>query len=496
MLPIDLLRRSDRRASRSPDESPVLIIDQIAQRRVVAHACERARAMGITPGLALADARGAMAPAVPRLEDHDPAHTESCLGSLALWATRFAPAAAPDPPDGLMLDISGCARVWGGEANLADSITHALLSLGLRARVAIAPSVGGAWALARHSKHPPGQHPLAHAGNLRRLLTPFPTAALRLEPDTLHDLARLGIDRVEHLLNLPRRTLPARFGDAVLLRLDQALGEAIETIEPARPTDPPRAERVFDGSTDRWDAIERTVRDLLDELGRRLLAREIGALRVSAELARTDLGPAIETAVLSRPSRDARHLWSILRPKLERTHLGFGVERVRLTATRVARLHHEQAEHWRPADADQSRRAGELLDTLGARFGPTRIGRAELIESHIPERAARWSPVLADHAGTPTTVPPPGDRPTVLLDPPAEARVLALTPDGPVLSLAWKGEQRRIERCLGPERIGPEWWAGDTQGRDYFKLQDDAGRWIWAFRETGSRRWCVHGVWA
>ncbi len=491
MLPIDLLRRSDRRASRSPDDAPVLMIEQIAQRRVVAHACERARAMGITPGLALADARGAIAPTVPRLEDHDPAHLASRLESLALWATRFAPAVAASPPDGLLLDVSGCARVWRGEANLIRAITAALSSLGLRARAAIAPSIGGAWALARHS-----DHPLAHTGNLRHLLAPLPTAALRLDTDTLRDLARLGIERIGHLLNLPRRTLPARFGDEVLLRLDQALGEAIETIEPARPTDPPRAERVFDGSTDRWDAIEHTVRGLLGELTAALLAREIGALRVVAEFARTDLGPATETAVLSHPSRDARHLWSILHPKLERTHLGFGVERVRLTATRVARLRHEQAEHWRHADTDQPQREGELLDTLGARLGPTRIARAELVESHIPERSARLTPIAAERGGTAASAPPPGDRPTALLDRPTPARVLALTPDGPVLTIAWGRDQRRIEHCLGPERIGPEWWAGDVQGRDYFKLQDDAGRWVWAFRETASRRWFVHGVWA
>lgn len=197
-------------------------------------------------------------------------------------------------------------------------------------------------------------------------------------------------------------------------------------------------------------------------------------------------------------SASARHSKAIIRPKLERAHLGFGVEAVTLVATRTARLPHEQAECWAGGRSMTSRDEGRFVDTMVGRFGENRVLRPCRRDSHIPERAAAFvtvahCPLTDDATATPMS---PGDRPTVLFDRPIPAEAMALTPDGPVLTLTCGGEQRHISHCIGPERIGPEWWGNDRDTRDYFKVQDEHGRWVWAFRVVATRAWFVHGCWA
>ncbi len=448
---------------------------------------------GAAVGMALGDARAILPAGSARIEQFQPESVAIKLRALAAWANRLAPTVAVDPPDGLLLDITGCERVWKGEPMLMARLTRGFAGLGVRTRSAIAPTFGAAWALARFAN----DRTIAVDGEQSSLLAPMPTAALRLEAPCVADLATLGIDRVEHLLALPRRTLPARFGPSVLLRLDQAMGEAIETIDPVRPVDPPQAHRLFDGPTPSLEAIELTVRELLYELCARLASLESGATRLRIELLRSDLEPAAIGAQLSRPSREPRHLWAIVRPKLERVHLGFGVEGVSITALHLCRIDHEQARCWDAPPQQAVKAEGELLDALTARLGDRRVMRATLHASHLPERAFRWASVLTtSRPGAAAEPPPLGDRPTVLFDSPVEVRVLSVFPDGPVASMMIAGQDHTIEQSIGPERIGPEWWEGDRQTRDYFKVCDDRGRWLWLFRESETGCWHVHGVWA
>ncbi len=488
---------------------PILLFAAEAQRQVVVHCCERAQAAGVRAGLPLAQARALFRADTVRLEADDPSRRRAALRSLAAWAQRFSPAVAvdedgPGEPDGLLLDVSGCERVFGGEDRLLRRARGDLAVLGFQSRAAVAPTFACAWALSRFGE---GEAIIVEPGGQRRAIASLPVEALRVRADTTADLAEIGIVRIEHLLELPRSTLPARFGEELLLRLDRALGQAIETIEPVRPIPPPAVERGFDGPTAQTEAIELTVRDLLARLAAALLERECGARQIEVELVRSDLPPERLTITLGRPSREVRHLWTLLRPKLERAHLGFGVEAVRVRAASIGRLPHEQAEHWREggrATAVQVQRdASELLDALSNRLGAARVQQALLRESHLPERAFVMRPAIEGDSGSERQAGlTPRDRPTLLFEQPLEAQVVSLTPDGPVHRVQWRGGGGAIRRCLGPERIEPEWWRtppGRGAGRDCFAVQEQSGRWLWLVRERRSRgpdRWSIHGVWA
>lgn len=476
-----------------------MLVTHDRQRQVVAACCEHANEAGVRVSMPLAQARALFATPSVRIETHDPAADAAALYRLAVWAQRFSPVVAVDEPDGLLLDVTGCAPVWGGEERLLRAAVDAMGRLGFKARVTIAPTFGCAWAASRFGAE---RACVVPADGIRDAMAPLPIAALRVDGAVATQLGEVGIERVGDLLELPRSTLPARFGPELLLRLDQALGQAIETIDPVRPVPLPAFERVFDGPTDRVEAIELTVRELLDEVTGELERRSCGARRVDVELVRSDLKPGRLTITLGRPIRDAKHLWQLLRPKLERAHLGFGIEAVRVCACVVGKMRHEQAECAGVAGdvsaAEIDRSCGELLDTLRNRLGDGRVLRASLRESRLPERAFEMRD--ASDTGSVTAGVLMSDRPSVLFDRPSPSEVIALTPNGHVHRLTWRGEEHEVTACVGPERVGGEWWqahpAQPNRTRDYFAVRDERGRWLWLGRGVESGRWFVHGVWA
>jgi protein ImuB len=550
--PVDLVRRSDRRAPRqttirpSPpphaapdparDARPLLVVATEGQRRIVVDRCERAAAAGVRPGMVVAQARALFgargagasgAHAGVRCVDHDARRAASALRALAAWAQRFSPIVSVDEADddgleprGLLLDITGCARVWKGEERLAREAVRGLRAVGVRARVAIAPTFAAAWAIARFGMGDDAIR-VVERERLREAIAPLPTASLRAGCDVETQLAEVGIVRIGELLELPRSAVPARFGGGLLVRLDRMLGGAIETIEPVRPLPPPAVERVFEGPTKRIDAIEHTVRELLSELCDELSRRGAGARALAVDLSRSDLGPETLTVTLGRPSCDAVHLWSLVRPRLERAHLGFGVEAVSVRAPTVGALRHHQATHPAlrmngPGSAsgvndgahDDGKAAGELIDTLSNRLGERRVLCARAVESHLPERASELVPAARAAAErTPKHRPAvaANDRPSVLFPRPIPARVISVSPDGPVHRVAWRGGESAITASIGPERLGGEWWRvlrrageGDDErgGRDCFAVREESGRWLWLARSLRTGEWFVHGVWA
>ncbi len=465
---------------------------------MVVACCERATRAGVRRGIPAAQARAAFPVGAVRLEEAAPRRDRAALDALAVWAHQFSPTVAVDPPDGLLLDVTGCERVFQGEDRLLGLVQERCRAKGLRARGAIAPSFGCAWAVARFGKE---ALTVIAEREERHALKPLPVRALRVDDDAVEALAEVGITRIGELFDLPRAVLPARFGADLLFRLDQALARAIETIDPVRPITPPSAERAFDGPTTNLEAIGWCVRMLLDDLAAELLQRESGARRLDLTLGRSDMDPARLMVSMSRPNRDARHLWSLIEPRLARTHMGFGIDRVAIVASRLGRLTHTQATHLHEregvSEGEAARLGAELTDTMANRFGPVRVVQATLVASHIPERAAAWRVVGGSSPGARMEEDhaTPGDRPPVLLDRPEPVDVIAVTPDGPVAQVRWRGEDHPVVACLGPERIAAEWWRDAQPTRDYFRVQGEGGQWLWVFRELETGRWFVQGGW-
>jgi protein ImuB len=429
-----------------------------------------AEALRLGPGLLLTDACAAC-PAL-HVFPAEPEADARALESLALWCTRWSPKVAVDGPDGLVLDVTGCAPLRGGEEGLLAAVAEAFAKLGLEQRAALADRRLAARAWARFG--PGGILPSLRA------LDPLPVEALELDGETSANLRRLGLRTIGDLRRLPRAALARRFGLALATRL--AVFDGAEEL-PFTPLVEPtpfsvrlaRAEPIATHAGIEA-ACARLARDLcrmLEQAGRGARRLVLGLHRVDGVVARLEVGTA-------RPSRDPEHLCRLFRHRLDGLDLGFGVELAILEAVETVECPAEQPELGAAADATA---IALLIDRLAARLGADRVLRPEPVASHVPERQARWCPAGVE--------PRPGSwiasrlRPLRLFERPLPVRALAVVPDGPPLKLegAIAG---RVIAASGPERILPEWWKepdAAARPRDFFRVRLDDGRELWCARE-------------
>jgi protein ImuB len=474
--------------------------------------CTRAREAGLAPGMMLADAR-AMVPAL-QVQAADPAADARLLIDLAAWCERYTPSIAIDRSHehaaggALWLDVTGCAHLFGGEAALRADLLARLRRQGLTAAAALADTPGAAWALARYGAH---AMPIVPPGDARAALASLPVAALRLDPDTVQMLERLGLVRIESLYPLPRRALVARFGDGLTTRLDQALGLVDEPIAPRPPRPAYRAQLAFAEPIAEAEALAPVTRRLLAELCGGLAAARLGARRLILAFYRVDNSTAAVAVGTSRPCRDARQLERLLAEKLERVDLGFGIERALLEAAVVEPLLPEPLA-WRAlgaGDLDQARDLAPLVDRLSNRLGRDAVSQLAPRASHIPERAQQRVPALGP--GTAEPFPQRGlhgeapSRPLRLLARPEPIEAVAPLPDEPPVLFRWRRALHKVAKVRGPERLAPEWWRTpdadpDAVTRDYFAVEDTEGGRFWLFREglylagAAMPRWYLHGL--
>src|SRR6266705_5353143 len=141
-LSTDRVARQWREAS-----SPLVVFGKRGNLDLLLAVDAAAERLGLTAGLALAQAR-AMHPTFTAVPE-DQAADARLLDAIADGCQRYTPLIAVDPPDGVLLDIGGCAHLFGGEANLRDDLLARAARSGFSARAAIASTIGAASAMAR-----------------------------------------------------------------------------------------------------------------------------------------------------------------------------------------------------------------------------------------------------------------------------------------------------------------------------------------------------------
>ena len=474
-----------------------------AGRVLVSALNEAALSAGVYPGMALADAR-AVVPALATLPA-DPAADAALLARIAAWCGRYTPWTVPEGGDGVWLDVTGCAHLFGGERDMLRDLLSRLAGFGMTARAALADTPGAAWALSHYGE---GSR-VVPPGGAERALAALPVAALRLGPAAVAGLTRLGLKRVGDLYAMPRAPVTLRFGDEVMLRLGQALGRIAEPISPSRPPPRFRVRLAFAEPIGLSDDIAAALRRLLHRLCEQLDRRQQGCRRLELTLYRVDgsvQGVAVGTAY---PARDAAHLARLFAERLGHLDPGFGVEAVTLTAPVTEPL--SPAQVAAPGTQAAGRKPGTalapLLDRLGNRLGFDNLVALEPCESHLPEAASRAVPALArDPAGG---WRPGAPRPLRLLARPEPLETVSpvapAAEQGPPAAFLWRRVRHRLRAAEGPERIAPEWWrpasAWSGGARDYWRVEDEEGRRFWLFREAQPRRnaaprWFLHGLFA
>ena len=505
-----------------PDDRPFVLVESVQSALLITAFNRVAHAAGLRAGMRLGDARAMLlhlesAPA-------DATGDARALRELALWCERYGPRRNVDGADGLWIEVTGVGHLFGGEAGLLRDLIARFAGLGLTAWPALADTPGAAWALARFGPREGLAGRIAPAGAPHTTLAALPVEGLRLDAGTLALLRRLGLGRIGQLYDLARVGLGRRFASreqhqAVLVRLDQLLGERPEPLRAIMPAPVFSVRRAFMEPLISSEALETVLGVLADELCDRLARARQGAWRCELAIQRTDASVSSLTIAMSAPSRDPGHFIRLFREKLDRLDAGFGIESMRLCAPASEPLAAGQGPLVGDGrDAARTARADRdlLVDRLRNRLGSGRVFYPGLGASHIPERAgvrlacarARAGKARDRDAGDPPR-PPHAVRPPLLLPAPEPIEVLAEVPEGAPVKVCWRRVVRGIARSEGPERIAPEWWRAIDGGkrratRDYYHLEDDQGARYWVFREglygdaedgdgEDRPRWYMHG---
>jgi protein ImuB len=459
-------------------------------RMVITAANVTAELNGINRGMVLADAR-AIVPDLVVLDDK-PDLAEKLLRRLAEWCIRFTPVVAVDPPDGLLLDVTGCSHLWGGDLSYLAEIVKKLNTRGYDVRAALADTLGVAWGVARFGKEPVVT--VATGMHIEALL-PLPPEALRLEQATVERMHKLGLHQVRQFIRIPRSSLRRRFGQDFLLRLDKALGQQIEVLEPVYPIEPyqerlPCLEPIVTAT-----GIEIALQELLKTLCLRLRQEQKGlrtavfkGYRVDGKIEQVKIGT-------NRPSHNVKHLFKLFEIKLPTIEPALGIELFVLEAPKVEDHFPQQEKMWEGSSGLEDIRLSELIDRLAGKVGAHSIHRYVPDEHFWPERSFKPASSLQEKITSPWRTDKL--RPLQLLPNPEPIDVTAPIPDYPPMLFRYKGKLHKIVKADGPERIEQEWWLQHGQHRDYYRVEDEDGSRYWLFRlghyHDETYQWFIHG---
>jgi protein ImuB len=502
--------RLRRKSAKSPPDGAVLgalpLVTAIPDhgRRIVASVDQAARACGIVPGMTITKARSF----ADELEvvDADSDADLHGLRRLALWAgRRYSPVVAPDPPDGLWLDITGCASLFDNERALLKDLHRRVAASGFSVQIAVADTAGYAHAVARHV--PAGRPVSIPPGEHRKALALLPIASLRLEAGVVDGLRKLGFDRIEQLIGTPRGPLAKRFGPILHRRLDQALGTLPEPLEPIFPDELPRARRGFVEPIATAEAFAKVIGDLVADAVDQLTRLGTGARRLDCHFHRVDGHVQAIRVGTAGPSRDIAQLAKLLSAKIETIDPGLGIEAMTLVVPLAEPMGARQGEGLETLTRREPDLAA-LVDALANRFGQRRLYRTIPCSSAMPERSVARAPALDKPQGTAWDDDMP--RPCRMLSPPEPIDVTAMLPDHPPAMFIWRRKRFRVTQADGPERLHGEWWREAGQEaerpfavRDYYQVETATGGRYWLFRlgdgenpATGPMRWFIHGAFA
>jgi protein ImuB len=460
-------------------------------RRVVKAVNHIAQERGVFTGMVVADCKVL----VPDLKifDYDERQPKKLLNALAEWCIRYTPFVSIDDDHGLILDATGCTHLWGGESAYLKDIHTRFKGFGYHIRTAIADTTGCAWAVCHYGKNAS----IIPEGKQAEAIMSLPTVSLRPEPSALERLEKLGLKTIGSFMNMPRTALRRRFGQHLLLRLDQALGALLEMQTPVKPPSPYEERLPCLEPIRTAPGIEIALNTLLEKLCERLNKESKGLRTCELKCYRLDGNIQKIEVGTNRPTRNVAHLFKLFEIKIARIDPDLGIELFIMEAPIVEELLNEQDALWMVSSANEAAIA-ELIDKLAGKIGTGAIHRFLPAEHFWPERSIRESLSLSEKATSDWRIDQP--RPLHLLNKPEQIEVSVPMPDYPPLLFVYNGIRHAVKKADGPERIEQEWWIKDGLFRDYYCVEDEQGARYWLFRSgdynSGDPKWYLHGFFA
>lgn len=459
-------------------------------RMVVTAANQLAEQENIYQGTVLADAR-AILPSLQAVEEK-PAQFEKLIHQFAEWFIRYSPVVATDNFDGLMIDASGCAHLWGGEEQYLQDIVKRMKQLGYSVRIAMAGTIGVSWALAHFGKN----YSIINNGKEAEAIIQLPPQALRIDEEVTERLHKLGLRQINSFLQMPRSVLRRRFGNDFINRLNQALGVEEELMQPVI---------ISSAYIERLNCLEPIVTltgieialtQLLEKLCKRLQQEGQGIRSADFKTYRVDGKIQTITIGTNRSTISENHLFKLFELKLQTIEPGLGIELFVLEATKTDDHISAQEKLWQKSSGLTDPHLAQFIDRVSNKIGENKIFRYLPAEHYWPEWSIKKAFSLDEQTSTFWNNSKP--RPVQLLLTPEPISVTAPVPDYPPMLFRYKNKVHKIIKADGPERIEQEWWLQEGEHRDYYYVEDEEGRRYWLFRlghyeADKTVGWFLHG---
>nr|WP_221227557.1 DUF6504 family protein [Stakelama sediminis] len=474
----------------APPDTPFAVTEKLRGALRIAALSPVAAGLGLTRGMALADAR-ARVPGLPAFV-HAPEEDQALLNGLAESCERYTPMVALAGDAALLLDLTGCFDALGlTERGIMQDLEKRLARKGFQASLRLAATPDAALALAKFAT---------------ASVEALPVAALCLDKDVHDALNRAGLRTIGDLTDRPRAPLAARFGTALPVQLARLLEEDAR-ITPRRAPPPIWVEQRFAEPMATVAPALDMIEKLAERAGAILDERGMGGRRFDIALFRTDGHVARLGVNAGKPLRAPEAIRRLFAERLDSLadplDPGFGYDMIRLSVPLIESL---EAKQQALDQAEAARDLTPLLDRLMVRFGTQSVRRFRAMDAHLPEYSATLVPPDAPRQPWPSPVPgEPPLRPLFLYDPPQRVSVIAEVPDGPPRRFVWRGNPYRVVRHEGPERIAYPWWKhpeGRGRTRDYYRVEAESGHRFWLFRhglygrEKADPAWYLHGLFA
>jgi protein ImuB len=505
-----LQRRWCKAVSSEPEKEapPLVTVAKVKNALVISGLDRKASAVGLEVGQPLANAR-AMLPEVKAMTANE-SGDHALLNRIADWCERFTPFVALDPPRALLLDVTGCTHLFGGERALLDRVLASLRKQGFAVRGALAGTAMAARACSRYR-----DGIVVPSGSEDKATAPLPIGALYLDEVTTHAFRRAALKTIGQVADRGRAELTTRFGASMVFTLEHALGKTEKPVSPRSPLPNYSAERHFAEPVVTEAVIQETLTSLAATFCEALEQRGEGARRLEAAFFRADGAVNRITIGIGSPTRDAKIVARLFREKLDALadplDPGFGFDLIRLSASRTERCEAQAADF--SADLNEEREIRFLVDRLSVRFGSHRVLAFHPNDTHIPEAAGLALPAqeVRGSEAVWTKIRRPKDaprRPLRMFAKPEPVSFLKEVSHPTSLRLRWRQMTQAIVHMEGPERIAMEWWRHQSPQptRDYFRVETKDGRRFCAYREGVSERdwnlsqpmprWFIHGAFA
>jgi protein ImuB len=459
-----------------------VVVDVEGGGKVVCDCDADATAAGITHGMALNSAL-ALLPGLHVLARDVPGE-RALLEAVAASATGFTPRVALEPPDGVLLEVRGSLRLFGGVRRLFLLLREQLQSMGIEPRIALAPTPLASLWFARTGE----EVALRSRNSLASRLGPLPLACTRWPEKSLQSLATMGVRTIGDCLRLPRDGFARRFEPERLRALDRAVGRMPDPRAAFLRRERYAARRDLEPEISDVERLCRAIEPLVVELCSFLRLRRRGVDALEVALVHRDAPVTRVRLRFAQPVTQAERIAGMVHERLACTELPEPVRTVRLRSGPLLEVREESGDLF-ARDPRRSAGVPQLVERLRARLGAGAVHGIRLVPEHRPESAWKTGDILLfsdpTRAGEKT-----GEchlfsrRPLWLL---AEPEPL-------------EGRERpRYEGPLeieeGPERIESGWWDGRDVRRDYYVARTATGVRLWVFRERrAQKRWFLHGV--